>query len=499
MNKTVNSNGNGSSAQTLPRQIERKAAQAGTAAASHAIKESGVTFQTTEGVKLRGSLSHITRHVVIFELYSPAVIPRLSEVLGEFSIVMQSQLVYAGRAVISKVLDAGTKIICEAMLDVLDWRNLNLTLVLHQEGQIKKELKSFLNEWQNNYKVFPQFKALIADMQTFFRDLELLFNRTELKLQAWSMAERQKAEQEMLAELEKIVLPLMDYFFEKFNELADKIDDDQKPFHMRYVRQHLHPMILNAPFVNRTFTKPRGYAGDYEMVNMIGRNGFEGSSLFGKIVHRWFVQQPPAQAHRNRVKYLAERIEKEVSRIFQMRRPTRIFNFACGPAIEVQLFIRGSILADHAEFTLIDFDDETLGYSRKILDQSIAKRQRNTLVCFEKKSVNQLIKDRQKLVGKKSYDFVYCAGLFDYLSDTVCKQLMDIFYGFVAPGGLLLATNVSDANPSTNTMEHVLDWHLIYRNEKDIRAISPSLASEDDVRVHADDTGVNLFLEIRKP
>lgn len=448
---------------------------------------------------MQGTLSRVTRHVAIFELYSPAVTPRFSEALGEFTIVMQSRPVYSGRAVVSKILDLGAKIVCEVMLDVIDWQDLNLVLALQQEGQIAREFKNFLNDWQRNYKVSSDFKVAVADMQSFFNDLQLLLNQNELKLQAWPPAEKQAAEMKMLLELEKVVIPLMDFLFEKFEVLAEKIEGDQRAFHMRYIRQHLHPLILTAPFANRTFIKPRGYAGDYEMVNMIGRNGFEGNSLFAKIVHRWFVRQAPAEAHRNRVKYLAECIEKEVNRVFQMNRPARIFNFACGPAIEVQYFVRDSILADHAEFTMADFDDETLGYTQKLLNQLIARRELDTLVRFEKKPVHQLLKDRQKTMRQGHYDFVYCAGLFDYLPNTTCKQLMDIFYGYVAPGGLLLATNVSTSNPSTNTMEHVLDWHLIYRDEKDMRLLTPTLAHDDDVRVHGDSTAVNLFLEIRKP
>jgi extracellular factor (EF) 3-hydroxypalmitic acid methyl ester biosynthesis protein len=492
MSVVQNGNGNGSNGHV--RHATKKAAPPASGEAG-----SLVSFQTTEGIKLRGTLSRTTRHMAIFELYSPAVTPRFSEAFSEFTIVMQSRQVYSGRAVISKILDAGTKIICEVMLDVMDWQDLNSVLALHQEGQITKEFKIFLNEWQKNYKVSPEFKVAIADMQTFFHDLQLLFNRTELKLQAWPLTERQVAELKMLHEVEKVVLPLIDFLFEKFEELAKRIEGDQKAFHMQYMRQHLQPLLLCAPFANRTFSKPRGYAGDYEMVNMIGRNGFEGNSLFAKMVHRWFVQQPPAEAHRNRVQYLAERIDKEVGRIFPMHRIARIFNFACGPAIEVQKFVQSSILADHAEFTLADFDDETLGYGQKLINQLIAKRGLDTLVRFEKKSVHQLIKDRQKLARQTPYDFVYCAGLFDYLPHNTCKQLMENFYEFVAPGGLLLATNVSPTNPLRYGMEHLLDWHLIYRNEREMRALSPSLARDEDIRIHSDSTGVNLFLEIRKP
>jgi len=48
-------------------------------------------------------------------------------------------------------------------------------------------------------------------------------------------------------------------------------------------------------------------------------------------------------------------------------------------------------------------------------------------------------------------------------------------------------------------MEHLLDWHLIYRTGPQMRNLKPSQADPDSVFVHADETGVNLFLEVRKP
>jgi extracellular factor (EF) 3-hydroxypalmitic acid methyl ester biosynthesis protein len=74
-----------------------------------------------------------------------------------------------------------------------------------------------------------------------------------------------------------------------------------------------------------------------------------------------------------------------------------------------------------------------------------------------------------------------------------------MMYDLVAPGGLLIVTNVEPANPSRHGMEHLLDWHLNYRRAGDLAALKPDGASADETRVYADDTGVNVFLEVRKP
>jgi extracellular factor (EF) 3-hydroxypalmitic acid methyl ester biosynthesis protein len=500
MSQHRNGNGNGHGIPALTRPLKKKGSTAAPPAdAEAAAVENGVLFKTSEGVGLRGTLVRIQRHEAVFELYSPAATPRLSELVADFKVFLQEREIYSGRAVISNIVDAGMKVVCEATLDLMDWVDLDLLLAF-REGQAEKEIKNFLNEWQKNYKVFNEFKLVVADMQTFFHDVRLLLDRTELRLQAQSQFFRNDAEEKMAEQLAGTLLPLIDVFFERFEEVAKGVRDDDKSTFMSYMRQRLHPLVLSAPFANHTITKPRGYAGDFEMVNMIERDRFEGESLFAKILHKWFVQQPPAQAHRNRIKYLTDSLDKEIHRAVRAGRTAKIFNFACGPAVEVQHFIGRSLFANKAEFTLEDLDEQALAHCEQALARIFHSRPMDTLVSFKKKSIYQLIKESQSTsTPRMQFDFVYCAGLFDYLAENTCKQLMDIFYDLVSTGGLLLVTNVNSNNPLRYGMEHLLDWHLIYRNEADMRLLIPDKSSAENVRVYADDTGVNLFLEIRKP
>ena len=498
--------GNGHSLSALPGALKKKSSPVPASGAGETAHPGtgpaaeGVTFKTSDGLALRGAVSRIQRHTVAFELYSPAAVPRLSEALADFKIVLHNREVYAGRAVVSDILDAGPRVVCKVTLELLDWIDLDLLLVF-REGQAQDEIREFLNTWQKNYRILDEFKIVIADMQTFFHDLQLLLDRTELRFQAQSPKFRQEAEGKIVAQLGRAIIPLIGVFFERFEEIAKGIPQDDQSPHMNYMRQHLHPLVLSAPFANRTFSKPRGYAGDYEMVNMIERNEFEGKSLFAKILHKWFVQQPPAEAHRNRIEYLSKCIEEEVERVTRVfQRPARILSFACGPAAEVRRFAGRSLLANQAEFTLEDFDDQALAYCQGVLLQFFHQRRVDASAVFNRKSVYQLLKESQSSFAapQKPFDLVYCAGLFDYVAQSTCKQMMDIFYDRVAPGGLLLATNVNSTNPLRYGMEHLLDWHLIYRNEAEFRDVAPEKAYDESVTVFADETGVNLFLAIRK-
>jgi extracellular factor (EF) 3-hydroxypalmitic acid methyl ester biosynthesis protein len=48
-------------------------------------------------------------------------------------------------------------------------------------------------------------------------------------------------------------------------------------------------------------------------------------------------------------------------------------------------------------------------------------------------------------------------------------------------------------------MEYVMEWHLIYRNAEGFAKLVPSSVPNGCSKVSHDETGVNIFLEIRKP
>jgi SAM-dependent methyltransferase len=214
-----------------------------------------------------------------------------------------------------------------------------------------------------------------------------------------------------------------------------------------YAKRLLHPLVLCAPFMHRTFEKPLGYAGDYEMVRMMTTEPFCGDSIYAKLLNAFFLNTPPVVAHRNRIDTLVRHLQAETLRAVQEKRRATVFNLGCGPAAEIQRFMADSSWSSSVNFSLLDFNDETVAYAQRTLNQVKHQNRRDTGLQVVKKSVAQLIKDSSKF-GQNSFDLVYCAGLFDYLSDNVCTTLLEIFYDLVAPGGLVLVSNVDASNPS---------------------------------------------------
>ena len=462
---------------------------------------SRVVFQTADGVAVDGTPVQFSRHNVVWELYNPGLAPRLSETLDQFKIIFQGRTVYAGRAVINNLVDAGAKTVCDATLEEANWAGLDFS-TLPAAGAVAQEFKKFLGEWQKLYKVSPTFKVIVADMQTFLTDLRLWLEQVELGIRAAPASRRHSLEKKVAGELGDLILPLLTNFFEQFEHSLRDVAPELRPAHQVFARRQLHPLLLCSPFLYRCFAKPLGFAGDYEMVNMMLREPLEGASLYAKIINLWFVRQPPAEAHRNRIQRLVRQLQEITARAAHRGRSARILSVGCGPVHEVQQFLSESHLADRAEFTLIDFNEETLAHCQLVAEEAKRKHGRVTRFNYVKKSVQQIVREsarRGEPSADGQYDLVYCAGLFDYLSDAFCQSLTDVFYGWVAPGGRLVTTNVEDSNPRRLTMEHIMEWHLFYRRSAELLALKPAAAPDDLCAVTSDPTSVNLYFEAQKP
>lgn len=452
-----------------------------------------LTCQTSQGFELRATITRVSRFAVVFEAPAPQVILRSSEVLRELKIHIDERPVYSGKAVISKIVDTGIAMICEATLEDgwLDVGQLNL-------NGLQTSLGEFLDKAQSAFKILPEFKLAVADLQIVLGDLRLWFDQLELSLQPQPAPQRQELEERFLTELSPRVAACLGGAFERFNEACREVNEEWQAAHRIYVKRQLHPWVLCAPFMYRTYKKPLGYAGDYEMVNMMVRPPFEGPTLYAKMLNGFFLNTPPVVAHRNRIDLLARLLEEETSRVARAGRPIRILNLGCGPAWEIQQFLANSSLSDRAHFTLLDFNQETIEYTQRVLHRMREQHGRNTQISLIKKSVAQFVGENRRSAAE-ACDLVYCAGLFDYLPDHVCRQVMRVFYEMTLPGGLVVVTNVDTYNPSRPWMDYAVDWNLLHRDSRALASLSPPQADPETTRVVAESLGVNIFLECRKP
>jgi extracellular factor (EF) 3-hydroxypalmitic acid methyl ester biosynthesis protein len=221
-----------------------------------------------------------------------------------------------------------------------------------------------------------------------------------------------------------------------------------------------------------------------------------GKTTYAQIVNDWLLNGGPPQAHRNRIFMLEKMLDRAAAEAESSNKNPRILNVGCGPVQELQLFFAKNPSAHRFSFDLLDFNSETLAYAKRKIDAIAAGRAEAPKVTYILKTVQELLRQALEMpVSSKSYDIVYCAGLFDYLSDRVCAKLVKLFHQWCEPGGRVIVTNVHSSNPVKGLMEHVMEWHLVTRDEADMLRLAPD---PDEAKVYTDETGINVFLEIAK-
>jgi extracellular factor (EF) 3-hydroxypalmitic acid methyl ester biosynthesis protein len=463
--------------------------------------QSVITCRNSQGTELTANLLRIKRYSVVFEVYNPYSILQLSEVLSDFRIMASRRLLYHGKAVVSNLLNTGIVLVCEAMLDE-GWVEVDFLSgvsggAAEGKGDLASQFANFMGEWKSANMVHDPFKLVVADLASMLSGVQHWLTGIDVGIRTTVTRRRDDLEQEIFSGIENRVVEEVLPSMQLFEDVAKEIGEAEVAVHKSYVRRELHPIVLCSPFLYRTYTKPLGYAGDYEMVNMMLRNPYEGSSAFAKLLNFALLNTEPVVAHRNRIDYLVEMLRSECVRRVS-RGKTRVFNLACGPAMEVQRFLRECEESDLAEIDLLDFNSETLEYTRERIQEARMSGGRETPVRYFQRSVHQLLRAATQGGEEEftNYDIVYCAGLFDYLSQRVCKRLVDLFCTMVRPGGIVIVTNVAQSNPRKAWMEYVMEWNLIYRDENEMKDLVPDGLDLKGTTVRADSTGVNLFLEI---
>lgn len=249
-----------------------------------------------------------------------------------------------------------------------------------------------------------------------------------------------------------------------------------------------HPVaryVYADPFTHRAFIKPRGYAGDAVMMDYIyGFDRPEPPEAARDIARFTNDDGISAQAVRFRRQVLADAID---AMVVSRGRNIDVTALAAGHLREVCL----STAAQQGlvNVTAIDQDEASL---------EVVEREYSS--CGAHPVVGSV---RSILSGKLALgpaDLVYSAGLYDYLTQPVAHRLTHWLFDSVRPGGTLLLANFLPSIPDIGYMESFMDWHLIYRDDRQMRALADSLPSSRvaSIRQFHDPLDAITFLEVSR-
>jgi extracellular factor (EF) 3-hydroxypalmitic acid methyl ester biosynthesis protein len=452
-----------------------------------------IVFKNSQGETARGTLTNIQRRSLVMEVYNPYSIVQVSEVLSDLTIrAGAEQIIYQGKAFINGLVNTGLMAIVSVTL-IDEWSEFH---AIHRDlNLVKSEAESFVQEWDARFKINREYQIVINEMRSYFAEINRWIDQIDIN-SALPKDHLGRIREDVFFD---IAVPLMEKgksYLLNFEGQASLVEPELSASHRSYAQTAIHPLILRAPFVYRTFAKPLGYAGDYEMVNQIMSDPRQGPSSYFQLVNFMFLQAKVAEAHRNRIAILVERLTRAMQARSDTSNKFRILTIGCGPAFELERLLKENRHMDNVEIVLLDFSEETLQHTKAKLDGILSQNKLAVSVSTRHESVHVLLKrasKNQMMEESEKYDYIYCAGLFDYLSDKVCSRLIEYFTSCLKQNAKILVTNVHSSNPEKNWMEHFLEWHLIYRNEEDMRKILP--LSYRGIDCFTDATGVNVFLE----
>lgn len=453
-----------------------------------------ITFRNSQGEAVRGTLTNVQRRSLVVEIYNPYSIVQVSEVLSDLNVRSGERSIYKGKAVVTSLLNTGLMAVVSVVL-IDEWSDMNL--VRGDLTRVADEAQRFVEDWETRFRIGRSYQVVVSEMRAFLAETSRWADQADMS-DALPRDPSGRIRDDVFHEL---AIPLMkkgrDYLVWIESE-AGGVPAEDSVAHRNFAQSALHPLLLRAPFVYRTFAKPMGYAGDYEMVNQILADPRQGNNTYFQIVNTLFLNCAVAQAHRNRIDILVDYLHRAAELAEREGRQINILNVGCGPAVEIQRFIETNPNPQRLSFTLVDFSEETLQYTRSCIENAARAHGKTVQVQFVHESVHDLLKRAVRqdvLSGQEKFDFVYCAGLFDYLSDKVCARLLQYFVLRSREGGQILVTNVHAGNPERNGMEHLLEWHLIYRDERQLESVLP--AQREATKLYTDATGVNVFAEFR--
>jgi len=343
-------------------------------------------------------------------------------------------------------------------------------------------------------KIPDVFRGKVYEFKEWLQNLEAEVN----SLKVYEPTTGKKA----IDEFEKSVCEVVSqYLSQSVPAMCDEImwttsslSPSQLMSSMDFFREKLSDILFQAPFAERSFKKPRGFPGDYEIMNLIYRDEPAGKTLFAKCLHRYFIDQPAAKAVRNRVEYMLTKLQDAI-KTSEAEEGVKILSIASGPARELEEFIKKTDFdnSPKVDIVLLDQDLESLQYAQRQLKSLNWEKAKKVKVSYANTALKNVM---MRGIGEDRFHLIYALGIFDYLTDLSAKAVAKKIFRALRKGGTLIIGNFDIQNPSRHTMRLALDWDLKYRSESDLRRLYSELSQ--DLVIEREPSGVNLFCVIRK-
>lgn len=381
---------------------------------------------------------------------------------------------------------------------VIDCRFFDRTLDLEKLSHDNAAAVTTTRVWQpklSRVEVPTEYKVFCADMldtmATYRHQIEKEITPFEASLTAAEM-------DGLLREMEEGVDQSWRSVLLRANALVlpFKYDEKTRTRMKRYTENVVTPEMCKGALQHRCFHKPMGYPGDFEIMNAFYDHVPKGADTYARLVDLLgLMAGRPVSARMHRVTEELERLTASMPD----QQHFHVMSVGAGPAREFKrYFENGSGEGKGFSITLVDPEEKALECAIKNIYSSIRTGISSVMVAGMNTSFTEMLRPQSTFRHLPPQDFIYSAGLTDYLNPKLTRSLIKKLYEKVKPGGSVLIGNVTDAADGMYwSAEYAVDWTMYFRNKAEMEAIAEDMPGE--VSLGTDPTGSYYMLTLTKP
>lgn len=259
-----------------------------------------------------------------------------------------------------------------------------------------------------------------------------------------------------------------------------------------FVFRETFPFFMLSSFLDRAFRRPKGYLSDSYITELLSQNEPEGDGYLGIYLDRWIRSRPTCLALKHRGGIITQTIKHL---IHNWTEPSflPVTSIASGSAAEIlDLYFQAQ--PPNVHVTCIDFNHQEISSAASIahkwgFQDRLTFVQDNFFLLAE--GYSQIDIPPQKMI--------YSVSMANCLSDREFIRILDWIYDHLLPDGIVILGNLHTANPDRVLLEHILEWHSIYRSADNLESLfSRSKFRSLPLSIQSDEYGVELFVICKK-
>ncbi|MEH6403247.1 MAG: class I SAM-dependent methyltransferase [Sneathiella sp.] len=368
----------------------------------------------------------------------------------------------------------------------------------HDELALQETLDTGMEDLSS--LVPAEYKEMISDTIFLLRSAKATLEKIERDMPE-GFPRREERIKEVILACEQHAFARWQQFYAIGNKVINDIRHDQKTVEATklYTESVLMPELMAGKNWHRSYTKPLGYPGDFQIMNYFYNLSLDGQSPYEKFCHQ--LGNSTGEFISVRMNMVKQAIAKlAIEAADRGKKSFDVANLGCGPAQEVSNYLKSDRLPLPMNFTLIDQDHDALSCAYENAFPEVSRLKGQVKVNCLNASFMEFLAAGKLFSKLGKQDLIYTVGLVDYLSENRAGRFLSDLYANLNPGGTVIIGNMRESDESLEwVLDYVTDWKLVYRTEAEMLSMADRIEEEATREVIADSTGHCHLLIVTKP